>query len=396
VTDLFDGSEVIGFEVSQDFRMSQWGLICNYRYGQRFQFFVDGSIRVAGAAYGKGCGNDTLYRSLLRLDLAVAGDAGDSFAAWDGGAWVTQTTEAWWSQSPPYAEGAYQWRVADAAGRAYHIEPGFGQFDDGGRGDDAYLFVVQHDAAEGDLDLSVVGDCCHDDEQQGPDLYVDGESIADTNLVLWYVPTQQTVVDSIPPADYFCWTVSGLPNPETYPCWAGPRLVPNFGYAFAQNKLAVLPGETVLFTATASAGSPAFAWDFGDSLGSASVPNPAYSYTAPGLYSVTLTILDAFGTVSETRGIWVGYPVVADFQTSLANPVVNLQQFTSLTTGTPPFQYLWDFGDGVTSTAASPTHIYPAPGPYTVTLTAANPLTSSAVSRVVISPWRSLLLVFFK
>jgi gliding motility-associated-like protein len=47
--------------------------------------------------------------------------------------------------------------------------------------------------------------------------------------------------------------------------------------------------------------------------------------------------------------------------------------FTNLSGGASG--YLWDFGDGNSSTAVSPTHTYAAPGTYTVTLTAINPNT---------------------
>jgi len=35
-------------------------------------------------------------------------------------------------------------------------------------------------------------------------------------------------------------------------------------------------------------------------------------------------------------------------------------------------EWLWDFGDGITSTLAAPTHTYGADGGYTVTLQVAN------------------------
>jgi PKD repeat protein len=34
--------------------------------------------------------------------------------------------------------------------------------------------------------------------------------------------------------------------------------------------------------------------------------------------------------------------------------------------------YLWDFGDGTTSTEQAPVHVYETPGVYTVTFTAAS------------------------
>lgn len=45
--------------------------------------------------------------------------------------------------------------------------------------------------------------------------------------------------------------------------------------------------------------------------------------------------------------------------------------------------YLWDFGDGSTSTAASPTHTFAFPGAYVVRLTAARGGVTARTQRVV-------------
>lgn len=45
--------------------------------------------------------------------------------------------------------------------------------------------------------------------------------------------------------------------------------------------------------------------------------------------------------------------------------------------------YLWDFGDGTTSTEASPAHMYALPGQYTVTLTASNACQQVSQQQVV-------------
>jgi PKD repeat protein len=50
-----------------------------------------------------------------------------------------------------------------------------------------------------------------------------------------------------------------------------------------------------------------------------------------------------------------------------------LVSFTDQSSGTPPFEYLWDFGDGITSTEQSPAHLYTSPGTYTVSLTVSAP-----------------------
>ncbi len=220
VDSILDGADVIGFDVHQDFRMPNWGNNCNYRYQQHFQFFNDGRFRVVGAAYGRGCSMSGIYRPVVRLDLAVDGQAGDSFAAWNGVHWQARPTEGWWPQTATVTPEGYQWRVTDASGMGYYIEPGAGQFDDAGQGDFALIYATQHHAAEGDTDMGAIGICCNDDEHQGPDQYVNAESIAGADLVLWYVAQLRTVVA---PGSYYCWTVS---TSETYPCPAGPMFVP--------------------------------------------------------------------------------------------------------------------------------------------------------------------------
>jgi len=47
--------------------------------------------------------------------------------------------------------------------------------------------------------------------------------------------------------------------------------------------------------------------------------------------------------------------------------------FTNQSSGTPPLEYLWEFGDGATSSEPSPTHQYASIGRYTVQLTITDP-----------------------
>jgi len=62
--------------------------------------------------------------------------------------------------------------------------------------------------------------------------------------------------------------------------------------------------------------------------------------------------------------------IVADFSaTPAAAPVLTSVQFTDLSSGAVANGWSWDFGDGSTSTEQDPTHVYTAPGEYTVTLT---------------------------
>lgn len=80
--------------------------------------------------------------------------------------------------------------------------------------------------ATSDADLGLIGTCCNDDAVHGPQAFVDGESIADADLVFWYVPQMRVDADLEDGDGYSCWTVVGEPNPESHPCFAGPTFVP--------------------------------------------------------------------------------------------------------------------------------------------------------------------------
>lgn len=246
VNDIMDGGDVIGFDVVQDFRMSSWGSSCNYRYEQHVQFYNDGRFRVSSLAYGKGCGTNSMYRPVVRIDLAVDGDDHDQYAMWNGASWADQNTEFYRTpyagSNGPYtydANGAVARVIDTVTGNGFYVVPDEGQFGTNSRGDDPFMYVTQHKPAEGDTDLSApLGQCCLDDHQQGPHLYVNAEAIDDQNIVLWYVPQMLTDVTV---GNYYCWTVT---TSEYYPCWGGPMFVP-----FSSNSVNVLPGQPATYTA---------------------------------------------------------------------------------------------------------------------------------------------------
>ena len=69
------------------------------------------------------------------------------------------------------------------------------------------------------------------------------------------------------------------------------------------------------------------------------------------------------------------------------NPVVGqVVQFNDAS-GSEPTSWLWDFGDGQTSTDRNPTHVFRGPGVFSVTLTVSNATGSTRVmQQVVVSP----------
>ncbi|MBX2907869.1 MAG: PKD domain-containing protein [Taibaiella sp.] len=114
-----------------------------------------------------------------------------------------------------------------------------------------------------------------------------------------------------------------------------------------------------------------YTWTFGDGSPAYISTSPAASklYPAPGNYTVTLTVEDTIGCTSTTdvpMVVQVFRPQAlfyADFNNVCMGTNVH---FNNLSTGiTSSF---WMFGDGGTSTATSPNHLYAASGVYTVKL----------------------------
>ncbi len=133
----------------------------------------------------------------------------------------------------------------------------------------------------------------------------------------------------------------------------------------------------VQFTDNTSANNTAVSWlwDFGDGS-TATGQNPAHTYSSTGTYDVTLIVTNEFGcTASLTRPnfVQVGDGVQANFSVqSQGCAAPQVAQFTNTSTGTGALTYLWNFGDGSTSTAINPSHTYTANGNYTVSLVATN------------------------
>ncbi len=124
----------------------------------------------------------------------------------------------------------------------------------------------------------------------------------------------------------------------------------------------------------ASTGDPKFwNWDFGNGQIS-NVQNPTVTYTTPGTYSVTLVVRNGSGTNGITKNalITVFESPRARFSIDRTNVCVpSTVNFTDLSTDNSGtiVSYLWNFGDGTSSTERNPSHSYTQAGFYTVDLT---------------------------
>ncbi|MBI2865401.1 MAG: carboxypeptidase regulatory-like domain-containing protein [Chloroflexi bacterium] len=175
--------------------------------------------------------------------------------------------------------------------------------------------------------------------------------------------------------------VSGSLGSDTFTRAAYIRVYEPVAAAFAGSPTSGVRPLAVTFT-NQSAGYSDSSWNFGDGITSTEA-SPVHTFTTAGTYSVTLTVVGPGGSDSATR---VGYvtvyePATADFTASPTSGYRPLRVgFVNRSSGEVS-SYLWNFGDGSTSTLASPYHTYSSVGVYTVTLTASGLGGANTVAR---------------
>lgn len=112
-----------------------------------------------------------------------------------------------------------------------------------------------------------------------------------------------------------------------------------------------------------------YTWSFGD--GSIGVGETvSHTYTLPSTYTVRLTATNCLTATAVSSHTLTVLPPCEGVQLLTLSTVISGCQvsFQAEVSGTPPISYLWEFGDGITSTEESPVHLYPASGVYSGTL----------------------------
>lgn len=138
---------------------------------------------------------------------------------------------------------------------------------------------------------------------------------------------------------------------------------------------------TVQFTDASSANTTGWSWTFeGGTPASSTEQNPVVEYLSPGVFGVTLTVSNGAGENSEITEDYIhvlGLPG-ADFSFVANGTTVD---FTN--TSTDATAYVWDFGDGNTSTEVDPQHTYAGAGSYIIEMIATNDCGSDTLSIVL-------------
>jgi gliding motility-associated-like protein len=144
--------------------------------------------------------------------------------------------------------------------------------------------------------------------------------------------------------------------------------------SFTTSATFISPGTTVQFTNTSVSSEPdntTYKWLVGDGT-TATTTDVSKQYSQPGVYTVKLIATNTLRGCADTASVQLTVKYVnAAFTfsnlyltTSKCPPV--LVQFTN--TSANISRISWDFGDGVTSTYFSPSHIYTKAGKYYVTV----------------------------
>lgn len=122
-------------------------------------------------------------------------------------------------------------------------------------------------------------------------------------------------------------------------------------------------------------------WDFGDNTTSTQ-QNPRHVYVDTGFMTVTLVTANngCKDTLIMTDFVYIN-PPVANFRYIMDCSNRRKRKFIDQSIGAD--SWLWNFGDGNTSTERNPEHIYTADGQYNVILTVYNNTTGCSFSKTI-------------
>jgi PKD repeat protein len=124
-------------------------------------------------------------------------------------------------------------------------------------------------------------------------------------------------------------------------------------------------------------------WDFGDGSTSA-LPYPSHIFKHSGDYNISLSVTDNFSctnTITNLHHIGMSDNMCRTTITVTSTSTLNAT-YSNSTIGVPPYDFLWDFGDGNTSTSMSPTHTYSNQGRYPVSLRVVDAAMDTAIANL--------------
>ena len=235
-----------------------------------------------------------------------------------------------------------------------------------------------------------------------PDMYVSMNSVPDTK-------TFDCGPFSAPRLSEFCELNAGGGelnimiepfldyNDATFRVYYERSLGSDLPLAEANGAYSALLGDSIMFNSAGSVDTngaiETYLWDFGDG-NTSNLANPQYTYTSTGIYTATLTVTDNDNNVAtDTASVEVRASNIAPtakingpYSTNLGQAIV-FNSNGSVDSDGSIVSYLWQFGDGTTSSEQNPSHTYSNVGDYTVSFTVTDDagLTNTATTNAVVA-----------
>ncbi len=121
--------------------------------------------------------------------------------------------------------------------------------------------------------------------------------------------------------------------------------------------------------------SDSYYWEFGADFGVSTEPEPTFTFTEPGTFIIKLTVTGDGGTNWDFKEVTVYAQPEVDFVFSpdyvlLESQTQDHTPVKFFNSTQPEGNYLWEFGDGGTSSELNPVHIFSEAGEYYITLSA--------------------------
>ncbi len=131
--------------------------------------------------------------------------------------------------------------------------------------------------------------------------------------------------------------------------------------------------NSISFT-NSSSNAATYTWDFGDGT-SSTATNPTHTYFDPGTYNIKLIATSTYGCQKiEIKNSYITIYAQPQSQfTAVTTSACDINTLFHFSATTPNItNWMWDLGDGQTSTQQNPSHQYSSAGNYNVSLIVTN------------------------
>ncbi|MEK7264170.1 MAG: PKD domain-containing protein, partial [Bacteroidota bacterium] len=139
--------------------------------------------------------------------------------------------------------------------------------------------------------------------------------------------------------------------------------------AFTFDSAATCSNNPIQFTNT-SLNAISYFWDFGDGI-SSTYRNPVHLYSSLGTYTVRMLAINTLCADTAEQTLAISVAPIPMFTVARQKVCVG-EKINFINSSTSAISYLWNFGDGDSSTLTHPEHTFDSTGFFTVTLYANN------------------------